>query len=64
MANAFLILEKGKKKVVEIVPANVTVQPQDQFDIEVVVDPYTAILNGVMGMSTLCNIQSSMIRVC
>ena len=31
----FLVLEKGK--VVEIVPANVIVQPQDQFDIEVVV---------------------------
>ena len=42
----FLVLEKGK--VVEIVPANVIVQPQDQFDIEVVVDPYTAILNGVL----------------
>ncbi|UYZ40934.1 MAG: DUF3344 domain-containing protein [Candidatus Methanospirare jalkutatii] len=36
-SNAILILEKGKKKVVEIVPADVTVQPQDQFDIEVVV---------------------------
>lgn len=46
--NAFLILEKGKKKVISVEPEYTLTLPQSQFDIDIKVDPYTAILNGVM----------------
>jgi len=58
-SNAILILEKGEKKVVEIVPANVTVQPQDQFDIEVVVNPYG---NDVYGVQYTIKYDPSVLR--
>ncbi|RLG44090.1 MAG: hypothetical protein DRN92_08520, partial [Thermoproteota archaeon] len=47
-SNAFLVLEKGKRKIVMIDPAEKIVQPQNQFDLDVVVDPYNGTVNGQM----------------